>query len=124
MTTEFASAQPHDAGKVRSRPDILDAVVEAYQYELYGQVNADALHVPLAGRRRGRAYSREEITAALELLGVPQLGILRRVGDSRFVLQMPKETLTRRLRALVAVLVAPADGASAGDRGQSFFGEP
>jgi hypothetical protein len=104
-------------------PDILDAVIEAYQYELYDPVNADALLLPLATRRRGRAYSREEITAALELLCVPQLGILRRVGDSRYVLQMPKETLTRRLRALVAVLVAPADDASAADRGQSLFGD-
>jgi hypothetical protein len=44
--------------------------------------------------------------------------------DFRYVLQMSKETLTCRLRALVAVLVAPADDASAGDRGQSLFGEP
>ena len=98
-------------------------MVEAYQYELYDPVNADSLLLPLASRRRGRAYSREEITAALELLCVPQLGILRRVGDSRYVLQMPKETLTRRLRALVAVLVAPADDASAGDRGQSLIAD-
>jgi hypothetical protein len=90
-------------------PDILDAVVEAYQYELYDPVNADALLLPLASRRRGRAYSREEITAALELLCVPQLGILRRVSDGRYVLQMPKVTLARRLRALVAVLEARTD---------------
>jgi hypothetical protein len=67
------------------------------------------LLLPLASRRRGRAYSREEITAALELLCVPQLGILRRVGDGRYVLQMPKETLTRRLRSLVTVLEARTD---------------
>lgn len=104
-------------------PDILDAVVEAYQYELYDPVNADALLLPLASRRRGRAYSREEVTAALELLCVPQLGILRRVGDGRYVLQMPKQTLTRRLRALVAVFESPPEDASAADRGQSLISD-
>lgn len=87
----------------RLLPDIVDAIAEAYQYELYDPVNADALLLPLASRRRGRAYSREEVTAALDLLCVPQLGILRRVGEGRYTVQMPKETLTRRLRALVAV---------------------
>ena len=104
-------------------PDILDAVVEAYQYELYDPVNADALLLPLASRRRGRAYSREEVTAALELLCVPQIGILRRVGDDRYVLQMPKETLTRRLRALVAVFETQSGDASVADRGQSVVSE-
>jgi hypothetical protein len=86
----------------RLLPDIVDAIAEAYQYELYDPVNADALLLPLASRRRGRAYSREEVTAALDLLCVPQLGILRRVGEGRYTVQMPKETLARRLRALVA----------------------
>jgi hypothetical protein len=104
-------------------PDILDAVAEAYQYELYDPVNADALLLPLATRRCGRVYSREEFTAALELLCVPQLGILRRVGDSRYVLQLPKETLARQLRALVAVFEAPADAARVADRGQRLFGD-
>jgi hypothetical protein len=93
----------------RLLPDIVDAVIEAYQYELYDPVNADALLLPLASRRRGRAYSREEVTAALELLCVPQLGILRRVSDGRYVMQMPKATLTRRLRALVGVLEEQTD---------------
>lgn len=88
-------------------PDILEAVEEAYQYELYDPVNADGLLLPLASRRRGRAYTRDEVVAALELLCVPQLGILRRVGDGRYVLQMPKQTLARRLRALVSVFETP-----------------
>ena len=67
---------PQDAALQRLLPDIVDAVIEAYQYELYDGVNADPLLVPLASRRGGRAYSREEITAALELLCVPQGGIL------------------------------------------------
>jgi hypothetical protein len=116
-----------DAREYRRRqqllPDTLDAVVDAYHYELYAPVNADALRLPLASRRRGRAYSREEITAALELLYVPKLGILRRVGDSRYVLQMPTESLTRRLRALIAVFEAPADDASAGDRKQRLISD-
>ena len=87
----------------RLLPDIIDAIAEAYRYELYEPVNADALLLPLASRRRGRAYSREEVNAALDLLCVPQLAILRRVGEGRYTVQMPKETLTRRLRALVAV---------------------
>lgn len=84
-------------------PDIVDTIAEAYMYELYEPVNADTLLLPLASRRRGRAYSREEVTAALELLTVPQLGILRRVGEGRYTVQMPKATLVRRLRALVHV---------------------
>jgi hypothetical protein len=92
-------------------------------YALSDPVNADALPVPVASRRRGRAYSREEITAAVELRCVPQLGMLRRVGDSRDVVQMPKETLKRRLRALVAVVAVPAEDARAEDRGQSLVGD-
>ncbi len=87
----------------RLLPDIIDALMEAYRYELYEPVNADALLLPLASRRRARAYSREEITSALDLLCVPQLGILRRVSEGRYTLQMPKETLARRLRALVTL---------------------
>lgn len=87
----------------RLLPDIIDALMEAHRYELYEPVNADALLLPLASRRRARAYSREEITSALDLLCVPQLGILRRVNEGRYTLQMPKETLARRLRALVTL---------------------
>ncbi len=81
-------------------PDIVDAIEEAYRYELYDPVSADSLLLPLASRRRGRAYSREEVNAALDVLCVPQLGVLRRVAEGRYTLQMPKATLTRRLRAL------------------------
>jgi hypothetical protein len=47
---------------------------------------------------------------------VPQLGVLRRVGDGRYTLQMPKATLTRRLRALVAVFDVPPGEPDAGER--------
>jgi hypothetical protein len=104
----------------RLLPDIIDAIVEAYQYGLYEPVNTDALLMPLASRRRGRAYSREEINAALEQLCVPQLSILRRVSEGRYTLQMPKETLTRRLRALVAVFEARPEDAST-ERGADEF---
>lgn len=62
--------------------------------------------------------------AALELLCVPQLGILRRVSDGRYVLQMPKATLTRRLRALVAVVEELSDSTTPANRRQDIFGEP
>jgi hypothetical protein len=89
-------------------PDIIDAIEEAYRYGLYDPVNADALLLPLASRRGGRAYSREEVNGGLELLCVPQLGILRRVGEGRYTLQMPKATVAKRLRALVAVFDSSA----------------
>jgi hypothetical protein len=97
----------------RLLPDIIDAIAEAYRYGVYDPVNTDLLLLPLASRRRGRAYSREEVTAALDLLCVPQLGILRRVGEGRYTLQMPQETLVRRLRALVAVFESPPAEANA-----------
>lgn len=84
----------------RLLPDIIDAITEAYQYEVFDPVNTDSLLYPLASRRRARAYSREEVNAALDLLCVPQLGILRRVGEGRYILQMSKETATKRLRSL------------------------
>ena len=88
----------------------MDAIAEAYQYEMFDPVNTDSLLLPLASRRRGRAYSREEVGTALDLLCVPQLGILRRVGEGRYTLQMPKQTATRRLQALVAVFEARRTG--------------
>ena len=97
-----------------ARSDVVDALAEAYRYELYDPVNPDFLMLSLA-RRRGRPYSREEVAAALELLCVPQLAVLRRVVEGRYALQTPKQTLTRRLRALVAVFEAPAGDAAAED---------
>jgi hypothetical protein len=104
-------------------PEISDAVLAAWQYELYDLVNADARLFPLAGRRQARAYSREEINAALELLCVSQLRILRRVSDSRYPLPMPKETLARRLRALITVFEAPHDDVRAAGRVQNQIGD-
>lgn len=100
----------------RLLPDVVDAIEEAYRYELFDPVNVDSLLMPLASRRGRRAYSREEIAAALDLLCVPQLGILRRVAEGRYTLQMPKGTLARRLRALVAVFEAPLATRVAEDR--------
>jgi hypothetical protein len=84
-------------------PDIVDTISELYQYRIYDPIGVDALIYPLARRRRGQTYSREEVAAALELLCVPQLAVLRRIGESRYTLQMPKETLARRVRALTTV---------------------
>jgi hypothetical protein len=98
-------------------PDIVDAIEEAYRYELYDPVNADALLLPLASRRRGRAYSREEVTAALELRCVSQLGILQRIGEGRYTLRTPDaaewEGVVSNLRAALgeeAFEVASAEG--------------
>jgi len=107
----------------RLLPDIVDAIEEAYRYELYDPVNVDSLLMPLASRRGRRPYSREEITAALELLCVPQLGVLRRVSEGRYTLQMPKVTLTRRLRALVAVFDAPPGDLDVDERPESRIGQ-
>ena len=104
----------------RLLPDIIDTITQAYEFGL-DPVNADSLLLPLASRRGGRAYSREEVNAALDLLCVPQLSILRRVGEGRYTLQMPKETLIKRLRALVAVLDAPTAFGDAGTSPNTMF---
>jgi hypothetical protein len=84
-------------------PDIVDTISELHQYGIYEPIGVDSLIYPLARRRRGQPYTRDEVSATLELLCVPQLGVLRRIGESRYTLQMPKQTLTRRFRALTTV---------------------